>query len=244
MFSRTATRSTRTLFSSPAQTLHLRARPLSTLPNNPHIYAHPDPVNPSRHILSLLPTTPPTPSLALGTTTALPPTPNSFTTNPNFLRILSSVLAQHAHADPTARQQAAVFASSHGSPFLSAPSHQQQQQQKNKRRRSDDGSGGASNQSGVGGAGRGGYIHVSDVRAPPDWGRIAEPEDIFGSLEVDGRGEFVGGGHDGEGSGVGNWQDSGTYRVITREGILGLTDFLRGRVVERLRELEKEGRTG
>ncbi len=78
-----------------------------------------------------------------------------------------------------------------------------------------DGAGGASSQGGAGGGGRGGYLHVSDLRAPPDYGRIAWPEDIFGSLEVDGKGEFV----VGDGGVKGNWQASGTYRVITREGM-------------------------
>lgn len=56
------------------------------------------------------------------------------------------------------------------------------------------------------------------MRAPPDYGRIAWPEDIFGSLEVDGRGEFVEG--EGELKGLrGNWQSSGSYRIITREGM-------------------------
>ena len=79
----------------------------------------------------------------------------------------------------------------------------------------------------MGGGGRGGWIHVSDLRHPPDYGRIAEPEDIFGSLEVDGEGKFV--------DRYGNYQDSGTYRVVTRDGILGLTDFMRERLVERLK---------
>ena len=74
-----------------------------------------------------------------------------------------------------------------------------------------DGAGGASSQGGAGGGGRGGWVHLSDSRAPPDYGRIAWPEDIFGSLEVDGRGEFV--------DEKGNWQGSGTYRVVTREGM-------------------------
>lgn len=74
------------------------------------------------------------------------------------------------------------------------------------------------------------------MRAPPDYGRIAWPEDIFGSLEVDGKGEFVAG----AGGVKGNWQASGSYRVITREGILGLSDFLRGKLVERLKEEEKK----
>jgi hypothetical protein len=74
-----------------------------------------------------------------------------------------------------------------------------------------DGAGGASSQGGAGGGGRGGWVHVSDLRAPPDYGRIAWPEDIFGSLEVDAQGAFV--------DGKGNWQGSGTYRIITREGM-------------------------
>jgi hypothetical protein len=63
----------------------------------------------------------------------------------------------------------------------------------------------------MGGANKGGWLHVSDSRNPPDWGRIAWPEDIFGSLEVDGNGRFAGG--------DGSYQASGTYRVITREGM-------------------------
>lgn len=52
----------------------------------------------------------------------------------------------------------------------------------------------------------------------------------MGSVEVDGRGQFS----------DGAWQDSGTYRIVTREGILGMTDFMRGKMVERLQELERE----
>lgn len=71
---------------------------------------------------------------------------------------------------------------------------------------------------------------MSDVRNPPDYGRIAWPEDILGSVEVDGNGRFS----------DGTWQDSGTYRIVTREGVLGLTEFMRGKMVERLQELERE----
>jgi len=63
----------------------------------------------------------------------------------------------------------------------------------------------------MGGANRGGWVHVGDTRNPPDWGRIAWPEDIFGSVEVDGNGNFVGEG--------GHYQASGTYRIVTREGM-------------------------
>lgn len=83
-----------------------------------------------------------------------------------------------------------------------------------KRRRRDrgstqaggDGAGGASGQGGAGSGGRGGWIHVSDQRNPPDYGRIAWPEDILGSLEVDGEGNFVGD--------KGEYQSSGTCETI------------------------------
>lgn len=40
---------------------------------------------------------------------------------------------------------------------------------------------------------------------------MSRPEDIFGSLEVDGDGGFVGDN--------GNYQPSGTYRIVTRDGM-------------------------
>jgi len=61
-----------------------------------------------------------------------------------------------------------------------------------------------------GGVGRGGWVHVSDGRNPPDWGRSAWVEDILGSLEVDGEGKVVPGG---------GFVWGGTYRVVTREGM-------------------------
>lgn len=103
-------------------------------------------------------------------------------------------------------------------------------QSSRRRRESKDSSGGASGQGGVGSAGRGGWIHLSDSRRPPEYGRIAWPEDIFGSLEVDANGNFVGVN--------GNYQPSGTYRIVTRDGILGLSPFLREKLVQRLRELQ------
>ncbi|TID26340.1 Sodium/potassium-transporting ATPase subunit [Venturia nashicola] len=243
-----------------------RIRFVSTLPNNPYIYAHQDPLSPSKQILSLLPTSPPVFSLAMGTTTQIPPTPSSFTPNPTFLPILHSVLAKHATQDPAVRSQAAAYASqsSNSSSFLFPPNHPSQQNQ-NKRsvekrsrapgagfvgasgkssgpqasrtpidshKTNTTGAGPTATQGGAGSGGRGGFVHVSDTRHPPDFGRIADPEDIFGTVEVDGEGNFITNG--------GNYQDSGTYRIITREGILGLTPFLRDRLVERLKELEKE----
>lgn len=93
------------------------------------------------------------------------------------------------------------------------------------------GAGPTATQGGAGSGGRGGFVHVSDTRHPPDFGRIADPEDIFGTVEVDGEGNFTADG--------GNYQESGTYRIITREGILGLTPFLRERLVDKLKTLEQ-----
>jgi len=118
------------------------------------------------------------------------------------------------------QSQAAVYASPGGFSLAAETS-------------SDDGAGGAMHQGGTGGAGHGGWIHVSDLRNPPDYGRIAWPEDIFGSVEVDGNGRFVDGG-------MGGWQDSGTYRLVTREGVLRLTEFMRAKVVERLLDMERD----
>ncbi|KAF2671345.1 hypothetical protein BT63DRAFT_423557 [Microthyrium microscopicum] len=195
-------------------------RTLTTLSTNPSIYAHPSPSSiPQQHILSLLPTSPPTPNLALGTTTALPPTTTSFTPNRSFSPILHSVLKQYATQDPAVQMAANAYASEAG--FTASA--------KQRGRESQGGSGGAKR---GGSVGRGGWVHVSDSRRPPDWGRISDPEDIFGSVEVDAEGKFVGEN--------GNYQDSGTYRMITRDGILGLSPFLMGKLVERLKVLEKE----
>ena len=62
----------------------------------------------------------------------------------------------------------------------------------------------------MGGGGNHGWIHVSDERNPPDFGRVAWPEDIFGSLEVDGNGNFVGEN--------GNYQSSGVFLCQLRSG--------------------------
>ena len=198
------------------------ARALSTLQDHPHIYVVENPQSTDSHLLTLLSTEPPIPAIALGTTSQLPPTTSSFRTNERFITILNSVLAQHAHEDKMVQSQAAALASSAGSTFMLT----------NRRQRT--GSAGASDQGGAGGGGMGGWIHVSDLRHPPDYGRIAEPEDIFGSLEVDGQGQFV--------DGHGRYQASGTYRIVTRDGVLGLTNFMRAKLVERLKVEEANER--
>ncbi|CAP72623.1 uncharacterized protein PODANS_2_550 [Podospora anserina S mat+] len=195
-------------------------RGISTLPNNSNIKVFPHPTQPSSYLLTLLSRDPPTPSLAIGTTTAIPPTPRSFQHNPKFLTVLDEVLTKHAINDPGLKAQAQAFASPGGFTFIHNPG---------KKDRGAGGGGGASAEGGAGGAGVGGWVHLSDARNPPDFGRIAWPEDIFGSVEVNGKGKIVG-----------NYQPSGTYRIVTNQGILGLSPFLHERLLARLREEESK----
>ncbi|SZF02642.1 unnamed protein product [Blumeria hordei] len=189
----------------PSFTCLLR-RHVSTLVNNPHIYVFPSATQNS-HVLSLLATDPPALSLSIGHTTAIPPTPASFKENPRFLAIVNDVLAAKAALDPALMAQAAAFAQRSAGVVG---------------RR-----GGAARQ-----PARGGWVHISDERAAPDDGRrIAWPEDIFGSLEVDGQGHFVDGGR---------YQPSGTYRIVTPQGILGLSPFLRAHLVAHLAHLAEQ----
>jgi hypothetical protein len=171
-----------------------------TLSNNKYIYHFPSPVSPGTHLLTLLPTTPPNTDLSIGSSSSLPPTPSTFTSNPAFLPILHSVLAKYATQDPVVYNLAQTYASETG--FVSTST---------RRGKSSSGAGPTAYQGGSGSGGRGGWVHVSDERRPPDWGRIADPEDIFGSVEVDQTGKFVGEG--------GNYQESGTYRIVTNDGM-------------------------
>lgn len=117
------------------------------------------------------------------------------------MEILNDVLARYAPEDSGLKSQAQAFASPGGTSFVI--------QGRNPRRGSGTGgAGGASAEGGAGGAGVGGWVHLSDSRNPPDFGRIAWPEDIFGSVEVNGKGEIIG-----------NFQPSGTYRIVTNQGM-------------------------
>ncbi|KAK8903471.1 hypothetical protein QC760_007945 [Botrytis cinerea] len=192
-------------------------------PPNPH--SNPPTHHPTHHLP------------LLGTATTLPVTPQSFTPNPQFLPFLSTILKKYAHQDPQLHSQAAAFATTTTHFSLSPPSSYRQNKGGKSSKGKDSGAPPSASQGGAGSGGHGGYIHLSDTRAPPDYGRIAYPEDIFGSLEVDATGQFVEGD---SGNAPGNWQDSGTYRIVTREGIFGLPDFLRGKLVEALEEEEKK----
>ncbi|KAI0885440.1 uncharacterized protein GGS22DRAFT_160907 [Annulohypoxylon maeteangense] len=216
-------------------------RGISTLSNNPYIKVFPNATVDNGHLLTFLDTNPPSHRLAIGSTAALPPTPQSFSENYEFMSILTEVLRNYAAHDPDLLAQAHAFAGPGGATLGSGGAFFPQQRKQRGTKGSaaglgggggagGGGGGGASAQGGAGGAGIGGHIHLSDLRNPPDYGRIAWPEDILGSIEVDGSGNIVG-----------EFQPSGTYRIVTNEGILGLSDFLRTKLVERLKEEENKG---
>lgn len=125
------------------------------------------------HTLSLLPSEPVNSDLAIGITSKLPPTTDSVRENPKFLNILQEVFSKHAHEDPDAQSQAQVMVSTSGANLNSGGVLLTGQRAKRRRAEVSDSSGGASGQGGVGSAGRGGWIHISDNRRPPDYGRIA-----------------------------------------------------------------------
>jgi hypothetical protein len=174
-----------------------------------------DSLAPSSHILTYLKSDPPSKRLAIGTSTAMPPTPQSFSENPEFMSILNEVISEYGHQDEDVVQQARAFASPGGFNLGSGGAFFNQQRRRGSSAKqgggggaAGSGAGGASGQGGAGGAGRGGFVHLSDRRNPPDFGRIAWPEDILGSVEVNGEGEVVG-----------RCTPSGTYRVLTNEGM-------------------------
>ncbi|KAM0287507.1 hypothetical protein ACHAQH_000461 [Verticillium albo-atrum] len=208
-------------------------RAVSTLLTNPHIKIFPADASRASFLLSLLDSQPPNPRLAIGFATQDPPTPQSFTENQSFLNIMYEVLAEHAPQDEELLAQARAFAGPGGASLGAGGifGAQQQNRRGNKKASETTGAGGASGQGGAGGGGRGGYIHLSDSRNPPDFGRIAWPEDIIGSLEVDPEGNIIG-----------NLQSSGTYRMLTNEGALGLSPYLRGKLLERLRAEDNKER--
>ncbi|CAK7562713.1 MAG: hypothetical protein SEPTF4163_000565 [Sporothrix epigloea] len=186
-------------------------RTFSALSANPHIKVYQLATLPPSYLLSLIESNSPSFTTSLGTTTELPPTPRSFVANDRFMAILNDVLGKYAAQDDGLKAQALAFAAPGGTIFGNAGSSHSRSS--------------SPTQQGSGGGGVGGWVHLSDLRNPPDFGRIAWPEDILGSVEVDNAGNLLD-----------NFQPSGSYRILTNEGILGLSDFLRGKLVERLKQ--------
>ena len=130
----------------------------------------PNTANPVSHLLTYLNTDPPDPNLAIGTASTVPPTPNSFKENRRFLQILNDVLAEHAKDDRDLMSQACAFAGPGGATLGSGGASFPQAKRQRGRGARDTGAGCAGAQ---GGAGVGGWVHLSDMRNPPDFGRIA-----------------------------------------------------------------------
>ncbi|KAK6530791.1 hypothetical protein TWF281_007628 [Arthrobotrys megalospora] len=210
------------------------SRSLKTLEQNKHIYIHPSPTTPPTYTLTYLPTTPPSPTLAIGTTTAIPPTPSTFTENPNFRKLLMDTLSKHASKDPDLINEAyATWGAAMGVKESVAKG------MKRDRKLHTESTGTptttSSNSSSEGGESKvdttaiGGFHHVVDRRTPYYGGmRIPESQDILGSLQVNGDGKLVGG-----------FVECESYRLVTGDGILGLTEYLEGKVRERVEEEER-----
>ncbi|KAL0942532.1 uncharacterized protein CTRU02_200418 [Colletotrichum truncatum] len=190
-------------------------RSISSLSSNPSIKVFPADGSRASFLLSYLEDEPPNQRIAIGFSTRDPPTPQSFIENQTFTKILYEVLAEHAHKDKELIAQAQAFAGPGGGNLGSGGIFFAQRNKKGSSAKvgggggaGGSGAGGASGQGGAGGGGHSGYVHLSDSRNPPDFGRIAWPEDILGSVEVDQGGNIIG-----------NLQPSGTYRIITNEGM-------------------------
>ncbi|GKU01595.1 hypothetical protein FLAG1_03722 [Fusarium langsethiae] len=204
------------------------SRAISSLSNNPSIKVVKNPKAPLTNYLSYLDKEPPNERLVIGTTSQLPPTPQFFSENREFVKILNEVVSEYGHQDEDLINQARAFASPGGFNLGSGGvffPQKRPDRSGSRKQRARGGAGGDGAQGGAGGGGRGGYVHLSDRRNPPDFGRIAWPEDILGSVEVDDAGTIIG-----------KVQPSGTYRILTNEGILGLSPFLQGKLVERLKQ--------
>ncbi|KAF4595355.1 hypothetical protein GQ602_000968 [Ophiocordyceps camponoti-floridani] len=185
-------------------------REFKTLQINPHINVFDSQPSPATYTLTYLDSDPPSQKLAIGTCTSIPPSPRTFSENPRFLTILQEVVTEYGHEDDNVISQAKALASPGGLSLRPGdPSSSHQHVDRSLSRKK--GGGGVTGETGAGGA-----------SAQGAW-----PEDILGSVEVDEEGRVVG-----------RVQSSGTYRLLTNEGILGLSSFLRGKLVERLKKEE------
>ncbi|KAK6514942.1 hypothetical protein TWF506_007300 [Arthrobotrys conoides] len=203
-------------------------RSLKTLEQNKNIYIHPSPTTPQTYTLTYLPTTPPSQRLAIGTTTTIPPTPSTFTENPHFRTLLMSTLSTHAANDPDLINEAyGTWGATMGVKASVAKG------MKRDRKLHTESTGTPStstteNVDKVDTTSIGGFHHVVDRRTPYYGGmRIPESQDILGSLQVDGDGKLVGG-----------FVECESYRLVTADGVLGLTEYLEGKVKERIEEEE------
>ncbi|KAK6724470.1 hypothetical protein SNK04_003301 [Fusarium graminearum] len=90
------------------------SRAISSLSSNPSIKVVKSPKAPFTNYLSYLDKEPPNEHLVIGTTTQLPPTPQSFSENREFVKILDEVVSEYGHQDEDLINQARAFASPGG----------------------------------------------------------------------------------------------------------------------------------
>ncbi|KNE66015.1 hypothetical protein AMAG_10292 [Allomyces macrogynus ATCC 38327] len=67
-----------------------------------------------------------------------------------------------------------------------------------------------------------GWMHVADQRNPPPWGRIPDPDDIIGSVQLDGEGKIQ----------AHSYQPMPTHRIVSNHGLFQLSPFLHEKLVQ------------
>ncbi|KAF3286811.1 hypothetical protein TWF970_008650 [Orbilia oligospora] len=206
-------------------------RGLKTLEQNKKIYIHPSTTTPQTYTLTYLPTTPPSQNLAIGTTTTIPPTPSTFTENPHFRTLLMSTLSTHAANDQDLINEAyGTWGATMGVKASVSKGMKRDRKLHTESTGTPSTSATSEKTDQVDTTSIGGFHHVVDRRTPYYGGmRIPESQDILGSLQVDGNGRLVGG-----------FVECESYRLVTSDGILGLTEYLEGKVKERIEEEEKK----
>ncbi|KAF3932154.1 hypothetical protein ABW20_dc0108208 [Dactylellina cionopaga] len=204
-------------------------RLLSTLKENDKIYIHPI-VNTSTYLLSYLQTTPPNPSLALGSTPVIPPAPSTFTPNNGLFReILMATLQEHAAHDPDLINEA--FAG--WGATMGVKKSVEREMRRDWKLHNHNTSSSTSESTGSSGDSTtpGGFWNIVDRRSPYYGGmRVPEIQDIFGSIHVKADGALV----------DGTFVECDSYRVLTRDGMMKLSEYLEEKLVERLRGEEEK----
>ncbi|KAF3922403.1 hypothetical protein AA313_de0204192 [Arthrobotrys entomopaga] len=212
-----------------------------TLEENPNIHVHQNPDS-KTYTLSFS-AIPKSHSEPLGTTTTIPPTPQTFTENPKFRQILMKVISAHAIHDPeiifeaygtwgaamgvkqtvdkSLRRDRKLHTDFAGTPSatttssISTTSGSDTAKEEKKEEGKEEGDS----------IPIGGVHHVVDRRTPYYGGmRIPESQDILGSLQVDGTGKLLGG-----------FVECESYRIVSSDGVMKLTEYLEEKLREELK---------
>ncbi|KAI9104829.1 hypothetical protein DFS34DRAFT_604677 [Phlyctochytrium arcticum] len=71
-----------------------------------------------------------------------------------------------------------------------------------------------------------GFLNINDQRTPSPWGRVSDPEDILGTIQLD-NGKLVSGSYEG----------MPTHRLVSGNGLFQLSELLHGKLLDKLRSL-------